>query len=234
MALRFAHHLHGLEDPDSPLSQALGRYVPDFEPHFINLSSMADEAIQGEVVTRLFGLVLKHIFEQGLGGRLDEILRLASEVIQQPSGLEMVMALLRYIGRSAVKLDKAEMTQKLLAYLPKEGGILMETMAQEWIEEGKLLGIDIGKKEGIDIGKLVAQRQTVLHLLQWRFAPAAAESETHAAQLEQITNLEHLLQLVDHLLTIPTLAEFEQKLRSYLPADKAAQSTNEAGNERRK
>lgn len=41
------------------------------------------------------------------------------------------------------------MAQKLLTYLPKEGEILMETMAQEWIEEGK----DIGKKEGVQIGE---------------------------------------------------------------------------------
>ena len=117
-------------------AQALGRYVPDFEPHLINISSMSDEAIQGEVVTRLFVLVLKHIFDNGLGGHLDEILQLASEVLEQPSGMAMVMALLRYIGRSAVRIDKAEMTQKLLTYLPKEGGVLMETMAQEWIEDG--------------------------------------------------------------------------------------------------
>jgi hypothetical protein len=223
--LRFARHLTGLEDPNSALAQVLGRYVPDFEPHFVNLSIMADEAIQGEVVTRLLGLVLKHIFDHGLGGRLDEILQLASEVIHQPSGLEMVMALLRYIGRSAVKLDKAEITQKLLTYLPKEGGILMESMAQEWIEEGKAIGkkegFDIGKKEGIDIGKQVAQRQTLLHLLQWRFAPSEEERTRYAAQLEQIQNLDHLLQLVDQLLMATTLAEFAQKLHAFLPTTAA-------------
>lgn len=36
------------------------------------------------------------------------------------------MALLRYISRAAVKLDKAEITQKLLTYLPKEGGVLLK------------------------------------------------------------------------------------------------------------
>ena len=166
VALRFARHLNGMEDPNSLLSQVLGRYVPDFEPHFVNLSSIADEAIQGEVVTRLFVLVLKHIFDHGLGGHLDEILRLASEVMRQPSGMEMVMALLRYIGRSAVKIDKAEMTQKLIDYLPKEGGILMETMAHEWIAEG----IDIGKKEGIDIGKRDRDRQHIQRMVAKGYA----------------------------------------------------------------
>ena len=217
--LRFARHFSGMEDANSPLSQALGRYVPDFEPHLINISSMSDEAIQGEVVTRLFVLVLKHIFDNGLGGHLDEILQLASEVLGQPSGMAMVMALLRYIGRSAVRIDKAEMTQKLLTYLPKEGGVLMETMAQEWIEEGKKEGIDIGKKEGIEQGKLIAQRQTLLQLLQFRFPSTVEESERYITYLAQIHDINSLTQLVNQLLIAPTLAEFEQKLISYLPKD---------------
>jgi hypothetical protein len=209
----------------------LARYVPDFEPHVINVSTLDDAAIQGEVVTRLFVLVLKHIFDHSLGGRLDEILRMASEVIRQPSGMEMVMTLLRYIGRSAVKLDKAEMAQKLLAYLPKEGGVLMETMAQEWIDEGFAKGIEKGKQEGlaeglaegIEKGKLAAQRQTVLRLIQWRFAPTEADFARYAAQLDQITNLDQLTQLVDHVLTIPTQAEFAQTLQSYLSEADAPQ-----------
>ncbi|MFZ4658038.1 MAG: hypothetical protein ACOYNY_13565 [Caldilineaceae bacterium] len=66
---------------------------------------------------------------------------MANEVLHQPSGIEMVMALLRYITRSAVKLNRTEITQQLLAYLPKEGGFLMETLAQEWIEECRLISV---------------------------------------------------------------------------------------------
>ena len=139
--LRFARHLTGMEDPASPLSQVMGRYVPDFEPHFVNVSAMTDDAIRGEVKTRLMLTVLKYIFDDRLDGRLGEILAMASEVLRQPSGIEMVMALLRYITRSAVKLNRTEITQQLLAYLPKEGGFLMETLAQEWIEECRLISV---------------------------------------------------------------------------------------------
>ena len=64
----------------------------------------------------------------------------------------------------------------------------METMAQEWIQEGeakgKKEGIDIGKKEGIQIGeergeargKLIAQRQIMVQLLHHRF-PILTEEE---------------------------------------------------------
>ena len=231
--LRFARHLTGLEDPDSPLAQVMGRYVPDFEPHFVNISTMTDEAIRGEVTTRLLVTVLKYIFAEGLGGHLDEILALASAVLQQPSGLEMVMALLRYISRSAVRLDRAEITQKLLTYLPKEGGVLMETLAQEWIEEGKTIGFDLGKQEGIDIGKqegidigieqgAAAQRQTLLRLAQWRFALSPAAEQVYAQQLAQIHTLDPLLKLVDQLLTIQTMAEFDNALRASLPPDEGS------------
>jgi hypothetical protein len=69
--LRFARHLTGLEDATSPLAQVLGRYVPDFEPHFVNLSTLTDDAIRGEMTTRMLVTVLKYIFTEGLGGQLD-------------------------------------------------------------------------------------------------------------------------------------------------------------------
>jgi hypothetical protein len=224
--LRFARHLTGMEDPDSPLSRVMARYVPDFEPHFVNISAMTDDAIRGEVTTRVLMTVLKYIFTDRLGGHLDEILAMADEILRQPSGIEMVMALLRYITRSAVKLNRAEMTEKLLAYLPKEGGFLMETLAQEWIEEGKTIGFDLGKQEGIDIGKqegiaqgVAAQQQTLLQLLQWRFVLTPAAHAAYAQQIARIQNLDHLVHLVNQLLTTQDSQTFDQALLTYLPPD---------------
>ncbi|MEZ4725595.1 MAG: Rpn family recombination-promoting nuclease/putative transposase [Caldilineaceae bacterium] len=56
VSLRFARHLAGLSDPNSELSKALAPYIPDFQPHFVNLTAMSDEAIRGEIMTRLFFL----------------------------------------------------------------------------------------------------------------------------------------------------------------------------------
>jgi hypothetical protein len=43
--LRFAQQLSGMDDPTTPLAQVLARYVPDFEPHFLNVSTLDDDAI---------------------------------------------------------------------------------------------------------------------------------------------------------------------------------------------
>lgn len=76
---RFVRKLEELKDPKVSLNETLGRYTPDFEFHLVNLTQLSDEEVRGAVITRLFMLVLKHIFEPELGGRLDEILALAED-----------------------------------------------------------------------------------------------------------------------------------------------------------
>ncbi|MEZ4727942.1 MAG: Rpn family recombination-promoting nuclease/putative transposase [Caldilineaceae bacterium] len=200
VSLRFARHLTGMQDPESPLAKALAPYVPDFEPHLINLTALPDEEIQGEVVTRLFVLVLKHIFEQSLGDHLDEILALAAERLRQPNGLAMMITLLRYLGRAGVQVKREEVAQKLLALLPKEGGVLMQTMADEWIEEGKQIG----------------QRTMILRILQRRFYQSEESLQGLAQQLAQITDDRLLIQLADLALEVMVLPDFRTRLQGLL------------------
>lgn len=92
-----------------------------------------------------------------------------------------------------------------------------DTLRREGYDLGKKDGIDLGEQKGIEKGKLEAQRQTILRLVQWRFAPTAAEQAHYAAQLERINNLDHLLHLVDQVLAQLTLAAFAEALQAHLP-----------------
>lgn len=94
-----------------------------------------------------------------------------------------------------------------------------DTLRQEGYDLGKKEGIDLGEKQGIEKGKLEAQRQTLLRLLQWRFAPTADELTHYAAHLDRIDNLEALLHLVDQVLAQPTLAAFAEALQAHLPPE---------------
>lgn len=209
VSLRFARHLTGLEDLQSPLAQALAPYIPDFQPHFVNLTTMSDAEIRGEVMTRLFLLVLKHIFDQELGGHLDEILALAAAVMHQPTGMQMVVALLRYLGRSAIQLDKEEVIQKFVALLPKEGGVLMQTMAEEWIEEGKVIGRQEGRQE--------TQRALILRVLRRRFSANPLLFQQIEQHLALIHDEDDLNQLVDVALEVFVLPDFMVKVQAFVP-----------------
>ena len=96
----------------------------------------------------------------------------------------------------------------LLKALEKE----RDTLRQEGYDLGQQKGIEKGIEKGI-----IAQRQTLLRLLQWRFSPSTEEQAHYAAQLERIDQLDHLIQLVDQLLAQPTLAAFTEALQAYLP-----------------
>ena len=96
-----------------------------------------------------------------------------------------------------------------------------DTLRREGYDLGKKDGIDLGEQKGIEKGiekgKLEAQRQTILRLVQWRFAPTAADQAHYAAHLDRIDNLEALLHLVDQVLAQPTLATFAEALQAHLP-----------------
>jgi hypothetical protein len=204
-----------MQDPESPLAKALAPYIPDFEPHLVNLTALPDEEIQGEVVTRLFVLVLKHIFEEHLGDHLDEILALAAELSRQPNGLAMVITLLRYLGSAGVRVKREEVAQKLLALLPKEGGVLMQTMAEEWIEEGKQIGLQEGRQAGWQ-----NQRTIILRVLQKRFQPTEEMQRDLAQQLAKISDDKILLHLVELALEVMILPDFRAQLQGLLVASR--------------
>ena len=90
-----------------------------------------------------------------------------------------------------------------------------EQIARENFRAGEARGVQIGETRG----KLLAQRQTLLQLLRWRFRLSAEEGERYALLFEKISNLDHLTQLIDQLLTSSMPEEFEQNLLTYLPKD---------------
>ena len=108
---------------------------------------------------------------------------------------------------------REEMKSMLIKALEQE----RDTLRREGYDLGKKDGIDLGEQKGIEKGKLEAQRQTILRLVQWRFAPSAEEQAHYAAHLERIDNLEALLHLVDQVLAQPTLAAFAEALQAHLP-----------------
>ena len=108
--------------------------------------------------------------------------------------------------------SKEELQTMIVEAIHKEE----EQIRRESEARGEARGEAKGEAKGI-----LAQRQTLLQLLQFRFPATAAkeESEKYTAYFAQIDNLDLLTQLVNQLLIAPTLAEFEEKLIGYLPKD---------------
>jgi hypothetical protein len=93
-------------------------------------------------------------------------------------------------------------TQRDLDLLPKEGGVLMQTMAEEWIEEGKLRTL----------------RSMVLRVLRRRFPPNDELLKQIEQQVAHIQQEDDLNQLIDLALEVMVLPDFARRVQGFVPA----------------
>lgn len=241
ISLQFSALFELLKSPEAPTLQpvendaeltkikaALRPYLPDFRYQLTNLSTLQDGQVRGEIWVRVFQLILKYIFADRFDDRLPAILGLAHELAQKSSGLEMLGVVVRYVAQAGQNLSSEDLRTAVAAALPADGGILMQTLAEQWIAEGVEKGTKLGRDQGLEQGLeqgLQAQRTTLLRILERRFKLSESESAELAKQFTQITRLEALTQLVDHALDAVVLADFTVRLQPYLPAPVAAEQS---------
>jgi predicted transposase/invertase (TIGR01784 family) len=202
-----------------PGPKALQSYWPQFHYHLVDLSTYTDDEIRGDIWSRLFLLLLKHIFDGDFGGNLVKIFALMRQLTLNQSGLEMLETMLRYVARAGNNVTTVDLHTAIDVVLPKEGGVLMKTLAEQWIEEGIVRGreegIVRGREEGLNRG-LDAQRKTLSLILQRRFQPSPAELTRIEGRLATITDLEQLAKLIDHALLDVLLLDFTTRLTHLL------------------
>ncbi|MCP4152696.1 MAG: hypothetical protein GY757_33485 [bacterium] len=78
-------------------------------------------------------------------------------------GTEYLEVLLRYVARSAKKLTKEELKEVVQL---AEGGDVMASIAEQWVEEGIEIGEERGKKEGKKEGEKDGKWAMVMNLLK--------------------------------------------------------------------
>ena len=120
-------------------------YIPDFKYNLYDISHVPDESIKGAVLLRILFLTLKYIFTPELRYKLrKEIFPLFHELKDKAKGTEYLEALLRYLTDSARNLPLEELNETV-TQLFEEGGEIMATIAEKWIEKGIEKGMEKGK-----------------------------------------------------------------------------------------
>ncbi|HLC16616.1 MAG TPA: Rpn family recombination-promoting nuclease/putative transposase, partial [Thermodesulfovibrionia bacterium] len=181
--------------------EAMRPFVPEFSCLLYDLGKYTDEEIKGAVILKVAILLMKHIFSKDLGEKLPEILGLLVEIMDKQTGLEYLQTILRYLSSAGEHLNKEEVREALTKTFVEQGGNLMATLAEQWIEEGRAEG----KKEG----RAEAQKM-LIELLEFRFSFAPSYM---VEMVEGIMSLEVLRQLRKRAFTVDSLEQFEAILR---------------------
>jgi predicted transposase/invertase (TIGR01784 family) len=142
---RVGRNLHDLIGVPAPFKN----YVPDFQYFLCDLSEYDEAEIKGAILLRIGLLALKYIFHEDLIQHLPGILTLFHQISVRDRALECLEIFLRYLfGAGNKRINKQDLKRVITTTLP-EGGVVMSTIAQELIEEGKKQGIQQGRRQGI-------------------------------------------------------------------------------------
>ena len=116
-------------------------HIPDFDYRLYDISHLPDEEIKGTVLLRIILMTFKYIYSPDLRHHLVDIFKLFGEIKNKTKGLEYLEALLRYLTASADTITP-EVLQESLAQSIKDGGDIMPTIAQQWMQQGRQEGME--------------------------------------------------------------------------------------------
>jgi predicted transposase/invertase (TIGR01784 family) len=130
------------------------QYIPDFRSEIFDISHISDEKIKGEILLQVHFLLLKYIFKPELLEKLHEILELLFKLSNKTKATEYLEVMLRYLVAS-VDSKKTGKLEKEIGKAIKSRGEIMPTIAEKWVQEGKIEG---KKEEKLEIAEKMLQK----------------------------------------------------------------------------
>lgn len=190
---------HGQADWRIPLNfgelfagdNALRAYWPHFAYELQDISHLSDEEIIGSYELQLTLLLFKYIASPHLRDHLPEIFALLRELGEDKPLVEYMKRILYYIIKAGRHLARPELIEIVQGELAEEGNKAMQTIADLWMEEGRV----------------EALQETVLDLLYIRFGTVPVEMEERVNNINQVAMLQEWRRLAA---TAVSLTEFDQ------------------------
>lgn len=144
----------------------LPEYHLDFTYQFYDFSYRSDEEIKGQAILKIYHTLIKEISNPNNNNIVDSIvkaLNYLSEIENKKKGTEYLETVMRYIfdaGKNLSEKDINQMVDSVTINYPEGSDVIM-TLADHFIEKGKVAGLEEGLSIGIS--------QTILQLLTKRF-----------------------------------------------------------------
>lgn len=129
------------------IPKSLIAYCSPTDYHLLDLSSLSDDDIKGDILQRLFLLVMQNIDSKHITELLfDKYFPLFKELMKQKRGVEYIEDMLYYLSYKSKHLKQADVIKKLTQNPdhPEIKEVVM-TLAEQWKQEGIEKGIEKGK-----------------------------------------------------------------------------------------
>ena len=169
-------------------------FVPQFRYHLCDVGRLSDEQLQGARTLRAMLLTFKYIAREELRDRVIEIAALLEQISSEPGGLDFCRQVLLYLVVGTTRLTERQL-QEAVTSAWEEGGKLMGTIAQSWIEHGIQDGRQQELLSGIELALELRYGVTGLTLMP---------------EIRELNNLDQLSALRDGIRTAQTPDELRE------------------------
>lgn len=201
---RWGNNMKHLFDCDAEMQ----KFIPDFSYILYDLTKTQDKDIWGIVTLQLMLKLFKHIRTPEFQEKLIRILESVKKGL--PSGLEkdILISMIVYI-MSATKMEKNTLSEIISKNFDKGDQLMISTadrIRQEGRIEGRIEGEKKGRIEGEKKGEIKGKIEA--HL-EFRFG---ARGLHRMKQIQQISDLEKLKEILQDIRTASDIESFEKRL----------------------
>ena len=193
----------------------LKKYLPDFQFILYDLTKYSDEEIRGEIISRIFLLILKHIFDKDISKKLPQIVSLFKDIINQETGLKYLETFIRYLFNTVDNITTDEVNDIIKQSISKDKGELIMTLAEKLRNEGYNKGIEQGMHKGIEQGMNKGLQQGMNKGLQ----QGILESIELGLDIKFGTKGLHLMQFVRRINDINRLRSIKEAIKKMNTVD---------------
>ena len=116
-------------------SEVFKVYIPDFSFAFFNVRGIDKETVQEKILLKFYVEIIKMQNDPGIKEIPSRLVRGLLESLERRTALEYIEIFFKYLVKSAGYLEEEDY-KKALELLPEGGEKIMETLADQWMEQG--------------------------------------------------------------------------------------------------
>ncbi|MFP4479986.1 MAG: Rpn family recombination-promoting nuclease/putative transposase [Desulfohalobiaceae bacterium] len=179
-------------------SESFKVYTPDFSFAFFNVHGMDGAKVQEKILLKFYVEIIKMQDDPRVKKIPPRLVRGLLESLELRTAVEYIEIFFRYLVKSTVHLSQEDY-KKALELLPEGGEDMMETLADQWLKEGAVLG----KEEG----KLENSQETLIDVAAEQYGPLPGMLHE---KIKSIQSLENLRALTRKVIKTQSLEEFTE------------------------
>ena len=168
-------------------------FFPDFQYILYDTHRYNDHEVKGEWLLRVSIFLMKYIFREEFPVKLKEIFQLLQEKEKEPGIREILEIVVNYITNATDRVSSDDLVIEIDNRFHEIGANIMPTIAEQFIQKGRLEGKQEGKQEAI------------IDILETRFCFVSPEIKL---RLNQIEDPMVLKQLLKSSITVSSCDEF--------------------------